>query len=113
MGTRTILYINDEATKQAAKDALNCQDGCNMLAIVNAFHRHMQATKTSKVKSEHGEHDLDGDSRNQHPAFVLFADKLAQLADVQSIGTDRYAKSYFACKEILEGKDVTLEVKKL
>ena len=40
-----------EAERKAAKDANEVQDGCNLIAIVGAFHRHLVAMRDSGISA--------------------------------------------------------------
>jgi hypothetical protein len=60
----------DPVQQKAASDANAVQDGCNLVAIVGAFHRHLLALHRSGV---------GGDNLNNHPVALAFVSKLVSL----------------------------------
>ena len=60
----------NEAERKAAKDANEVQDGCNLIAIVGGFHRHLIAMRDSGVC---------GDCLNNHPVTLAFISKFVAL----------------------------------
>ena len=57
----------NEAERKAAKDANEVQDGCNLIAIVGCFHRHVIAMRDSGVC---------GDRLNNHPVTISFVKQI-------------------------------------
>lgn len=70
-------------TKKDYQDALTVQDACNLSGVVHAF---------AEILTR-----MEGDTRtrNTHPISKLFADKIADLAQVRS--TSDYSKAYAQC----------------
>lgn len=58
------------AMLEAYKDALFCQDACNLSGVLYSFSRHMK-TLCDEIP--------DTKSRNTHPVAKLFASKIASL----------------------------------
>lgn len=61
--------------KIAARNALQCQDACNLSGVLFTFARDMQAVCDESNRLEKGT-----DWKNQHAVVILYLDKLAQLA---------------------------------
>ena len=70
MSTKAIANGANEAERKAASDANAVQSGCNLIAIVGAFHRHLLAMRDSGIC---------GDNLNNHPVSLAFTSKLVAL----------------------------------
>ena len=70
MSTKAIASGTNEAERKAAKDANEVQDGCNLIAIVGAFHRHLIAMRDAGIC---------GDRLINHPVAIAFTSKLVAL----------------------------------
>lgn len=89
-------YEAGPKTIAAAKDAIQCQDACNMSGVVHSMSRHMTAIRE--------EQPMGTDDLNRHPVVVLFADKIASLANVQNLGNSAFADAMDGCRALSEGK---------
>jgi hypothetical protein len=81
--------------KQLAQEALDVQNACNLCGVVQSFARAM---------IDLGEHVKGTDARNKHPISVLWADKVAQLVEIQDIGNDVTMKAYNVVHDLAGGK---------
>ena len=88
----------DPIQQQAAVDANAVQDGCNLVAIVGCFHRHLLALHRSGV---------GGDDLINHPVALAFASKLDSLCRMT---LDREMAALNAIDRIAEGEAVNYEV---
>ena len=61
---------SNEVERKAARDANEVQDGCNLIAIVGCFHRHLIAMRDSGIC---------GDNLINHPVSLAFVSKLNAL----------------------------------
>lgn len=82
--------------QEAAQQALDVQDACNLSGIVFSFAKIMQVICDEATRRGEGT-----DWKNQHPITVLFVDKLAQLAGVGTFHAAPHA--YEACKKLAAG----------
>ena len=89
---------SNEAEQRAAKDANEVQDGCNLIAIVGAFHRHLVAMRDSGVC---------GDRLNNHPVSLAFVSKLVALCRLTE---GRETAALIAIDRIENGESVEYEV---
>jgi hypothetical protein len=89
---------SNEAEQRAAKDANEVQDGCNLIAIVGAFHRHLIAMRDSGVC---------GDRLNNHPVSLAFISKLNALSRLTN---SREIAALIAIDRIENGETVEYEV---
>lgn len=88
----------NEAEQRAAKDANEVQDGCNLIAIVGAFHRHLLAMQDAGVC---------GDRLNNHPVTIAFTSKLNALC---RLTTSREIAALIAVDRIVNGETIEYEV---
>lgn len=99
MSTRTAIATGaDPAQQAAASDANAVQDGCNIVAIVGAFHRHLLALHQSNVY---------GDDLINHPFVLAFVSKLNSLC---RLTTDREMAALDAIGRIERGEAAEYEV---
>jgi len=97
--TRTAIADGTDPIQQkAASDANAVQCGCNLLAIVGAFHRHLLALHEARVF---------GDDLNNHPVALAFVSKLNSLCRMT---TDREMAALRAIDLIEKGETVEYEV---
>ena len=98
MSQRAIANGSNEAERKAASDALEVQDGCNLIAIIGCFHRHLIAMRDSGVC---------GDNLNNHPIALAFTSKLNSLCRLTH---GREVAALVALDEIVSGESVEYEV---
>ncbi len=98
MSTTAIANGSNEAERKAASDALEVQDGCNLIAIVGCFHRHLIAMRDAGVC---------GDNLNNHPVSLAFVSKLVALCRLTH---SREIAALIALDEIENGQAVEYEV---
>jgi hypothetical protein len=97
--TRTAIANAADAVQQkAAADANAVQDGCNIVAIVGAFHRHLLALHQAGVF---------GDDLNNHPISLAFVSKLVSLCRMND---ERETAALRAIDRIEKGESVEYEV---
>jgi hypothetical protein len=88
----------NEAERKAAKDANEVQDGCNLIAIVGCFHRHLIAMRDSGIC---------GDRLNNPPVSIAFTSKLNALCRLDN---GREIAALIAVDRIEKGETVEYEV---
>ena len=98
MSIKAIANGTNEAERKAASDASEVQDGCNLIAIVGAFHRHLIAMRDSGVC---------GDNLNNHPVSIAFVSKLNALCRLTD---SREIAALIAVDRIQNGEAVGYEV---
>ena len=98
MSTRAIANGSNEAERKAAKDANEVQDGCNLIAIIGCFHRHLLGMRDSGVC---------GDKLNNHPVTLAFVSKLNALC---RLTVEREIAALIAIDRIGNGEKVEYEV---
>lgn len=99
MSKRTAIANGaDPVQQQAASDANAVQDGCNVVAIVGAFHRHLLALHRSNVF---------GDNLIDHPVALAFVSKLNSLCRMTD---ERELAALNAIDRIERGESVEYEV---
>jgi|GEM_PF-2361523 len=79
--------------RQAARDALDVQDACNLSGVAHSFLQAVQA-----VNAEMRDRGEGTEWRNNHPIIRLYVDKLASMAGVQ--GWTDLSGAYAECREI-------------
>jgi hypothetical protein len=89
---------SNEAERKAARYANEVQDGCNLIAIVGAFHRHLIAMRNSGVC---------GNRLNNHPVSLAFISKLNALCRLTN---SREIAALIAIDRIEKGESVEYEV---
>jgi len=96
---RTAIANGSNSVQQkAASDANVVQCGCNLLAIVGDFHRHLLALHRAGVF---------GDDLNNHPIALAFISKLNSLCRMT---TEREMAALRAIDRIEKGESVEYEV---
>jgi hypothetical protein len=89
---------SDPVQQQAASDANAIQDGCNIVAIVGCWHRHLLAMSHSETF---------GDNLINHPVSLAFVSKLNSLCRMT---TQRELAALEAIDWIERGESVEYEV---
>lgn len=84
--------------KQAAQQALDIQDACNLSGVVFAFGRAMQAICDSPNSGT--------DERNQHPIVTMHLLKLCELNGCGSTLSESYDRAEVECKRIAISEEV-------
>jgi hypothetical protein len=95
---KAIANGTNEAERQAAHYAAEVQDGCNLIAIVGCFHRHLIAMRDAGVC---------GDALNNHPVSLAFISKLNALCRLTD---SREIAALIAIDRIQNGEQVEYEV---
>jgi hypothetical protein len=88
--------------KQAAQQALDIQDACNLSGVVHAFDRAMTALCEESRRIGTGT-----DWRNTHPIVTMHLLKLAELNGCGSTLHESYDAAELECKRIASADDVT------
>lgn len=84
--------------QQAAKDALMCQNACNLSGVAHSFLQAVQAVNEGARRIDEGT-----DWRNNHPIIRLYVDKLASLCGMQGPNSImNYAQADWDCQRIAE-----------
>lgn len=94
----TIANGSNEAERKAASDANEIQSGCNLIAIIGCFHRHLIAMRDAGVC---------GDNLNNHPVSLAFTSKLVALCRLTN---EREMAALIATDRIEDGESVEYEV---
>jgi hypothetical protein len=81
--------------KQAAQQALDVQDACNLSGVVFAFARAMQAVCDESQRIGTGT-----DWRNSHPIVTMHLLKLCELNGCGSTLHESYDRAEIACREL-------------
>jgi len=82
--------------EKVIREALAVQDACNLVAVAITFANVVQALSSS---------GLDTMQVREHPASVLFADKIASLCGVQSLGNSKFSLAYKCSCMFVEALD--------
>lgn len=91
--------------KQAAQQALDVQDACNLSGVVFAFTRAMQAICDAPNSGTA--------ERNQHPIVTLFLLKLSELNGCGSTLHESYDRAESECRRLASADEsVSVEVSK-
>ena len=98
MSTKAIANGSNEAERRAASDANAVQNGCNLIAIVGCFHRHLLAMRDAGVC---------GDNLNNHPVSLAFTSKLNALCRLTN---GREIAALIAIDRIENGESIEYEV---
>jgi hypothetical protein len=96
--SKAIANGTNEAERQAAHYAAEVQDGCNLIAIVGCFHRHLVAMRNAGVC---------GDNLNNPPVSLAFVSKLNALCRLTD---SREIAALIAIERIENGEAVEYEV---
>jgi hypothetical protein len=98
MSAKAIANGSNKAEQRAAKDANEVQDGCNLIAIIGCFHRHLLAMRDSGIC---------GDDLINHPVSLAFVSKLNALCRLTE---GRETAALIAIDRIENGESVEYEV---
>jgi hypothetical protein len=86
-----------KTAKQWADLAISVQDAVNLSGVVYSFSQLLSELRQQAP-------DKGTDWYNQHPLSVMFADKVAHLTGVQSLGSTTFRVSYDWCKQTVSGE---------
>ena len=84
--------------QQAAQDANEIQDACNLIAIVGCWHRHLVAMSRAGI---------GGDNLINHPTSLAFLSKLNSLCRMTC---EREMAAFDAIDKLRHGESVEYEV---
>lgn len=88
--------MSDYTLHDAARDALQVQDACNLSGVARAFVRAIDAVRGAGV--------TDTDAVRRHPVAVLFAHKLASLAGIEPMDCEsEYRRATLECEALAAG----------
>jgi hypothetical protein len=96
--TTAIANGSNEAERNAARDANEIQDACNLVAIVGCFHQHLLALHRAGI---------GGDCVINHPVSLVFVSKLNSLCRMTLC---REMAAFDAVHSIQRGESVEYEV---
>lgn len=82
--------------QQAAQQALDVQNACNLSGVVHALERVVQDVLWPEARSQ----GKGTDWVNQHPIVTLFLDKLASLNRTQCLCSDQMHKFGTAYEQV-------------
>jgi hypothetical protein len=86
--------------KEAAMDALMCQDASNLSGVVFSFAGAMHAICDHDSALQRGT-----DWRNKHPIVTLFASKIAHLNRIEQCSFLEYEKADTLVRKIIAGDE--------
>jgi len=89
---------SNEAERNAARDANEIQDACNLVAIVGCWHQHLLALHRAGI---------GGDCLINHPSSLVFISKLNSLCGMT---LNREMAAFDAIHKLREGESVEYEV---
>jgi hypothetical protein len=98
MTTTAIANGANEVERKAAEDANAIQDGCNLVAIVGCWHRHLLALHRAGI---------GGDNLINHPTSLAFVSKLNSLC---RMSFEREMAAFDAIDQLQRGETVEYEV---
>ena len=84
--------------QQAAQQALDIQDACNLSGIAHAFDRAVSAVFEESQRIGQGT-----DWRNTNPIVILHLLKMSELAGCGSTLHETYLPAHLACSTISKG----------
>lgn len=84
--------------QNAASDALNVQDGVNLIAILNSWQRNLKALRDL---------GLGGDELNNHPISLAYTSKLVALT---RLSTGREIEAFEAVERLKRGESANYDV---
>lgn len=88
----------DAVQRQAAADARDVQDACNLIAIVGCWHQHLIALHRA---------DVYGDALINHPVCLAFLSKLNSLCRMT---TEREMAAFDAIDQLQKGETAQYQV---
>ncbi len=92
--------------KDAAKDALQVQDACNVSGVVLGFARAMEAVNAERWRLEAAGVPTGSDFVRHHPVVILWVNKLEDMVYSNSSLT-RYSRAYEACNRLATARTST------
>ena len=84
---------------ELAQESLDVQNACNLSGVVHSFAQAI--SRLREVQPNRGT-----EFYNRHPISLLFADKVASLTNLNSIGETLYG-TYDKVKSLAKGKEPT------
>jgi hypothetical protein len=94
------------ALQQAAQDAIEVQNACNLSGVVHSFSHIL--TDVLWPAAREGNHGTDW--VNQHPISKLFASKIEDLSRV-NYGALTFSDAYDACHAIMQDKPIEVRTR--
>ena len=86
--------------QQAARYALDVQNGCNASGVVFSLSKAMEA-----ICEESNRRGGEGtDWKNKHPILYLYVNKLADMTGQNPFDITEYGRAYRLCEKIAEGQ---------
>lgn len=79
--------------QQAAQEAIDVQDACNLSGVVHSFSRIIKEALWEEARKQ----GKGTEWVNQHPIAKMFAEKIAQLSRM-----DEFGDAYDDCKKLSE-----------
>lgn len=96
--TTAVAHGTNEVERNAARDANEVQDACNLVAIVGCWHRHLLAMSRAGI---------GGDRAINHPVSLAFISKLNSLCRTT---LDRELAAFDAIDKLQRGESSEYEV---
>ena len=96
--TTAIANGSSEAERNAARDANEIQDACNLVAIVGCWHKHLLAMHRAGI---------GGDALINYPTSLVFISKLNSLCGMTLV---REMAAFDAIHKLRQGESVEYEV---
>lgn len=91
------------ALSRAARNALQCQDACNLSGVGRSFADALDAINAASHVLSHAKRDGGTRWKNRHPVVFLFVHKLADLAGCEPSLDGPYAEHSRACERMADG----------
>lgn len=98
---KSIAIKPTEINIAATRDALACQDASNASGVARLMVRHMSAILNESRNTQFV---------NQHPAIILFLDKMTSLSRSQGISGLRINQAWDVCEKIKAGQEAGWEI---
>lgn len=95
---KTTANGSNEAERNAARDANEIQDACNLVAIVGCWHQHLLSLHRAGI---------GGDNLINHPVSLVFISKLNSLCGMTLC---RETVAFDAIHKLQQGESVEYEV---
>lgn len=94
--TLDMIYALSEKEKQIIQNAYDCQNACNLSGIINSWQRDIAILWTIAREVQQGTNWV-----NNHPANILYADKVSHLTNTQNFSSDIVYQAYqFAYRQL-------------
>lgn len=88
-----------EIIQREAQKALDCQDACNLKAIIPSMNQ------ARDLILELGGRDKGTDWFNSHPIMQMYASKIHSLCGMGLSDVDAFSKAYDLCQRMARGED--------